>query len=56
MHNTSDSLAKKQKELQVWSSLAAGGISIHKIPGDHFSIISSEALAKQLSFYLGFQK
>ena len=47
-----EQLAEKQKLIQVWSSLAAGGIKIHKIPGDHFSIIPSEALAKELGSYL----
>ncbi|NET61319.1 MAG: hypothetical protein F6K47_35885 [Symploca sp. SIO2E6] len=47
-----EQLAKKQKLIQVWSSLAAGGINIHTIPGNHFSIIPSEALAKELSSYL----
>lgn len=50
--NTSEQLAEKQ--IQFWSSLAAGSIKIHKIPGDHFSMISSEALAKGLSSYLRF--
>ncbi|NEP44031.1 MAG: hypothetical protein F6K35_34330 [Okeania sp. SIO2H7] len=48
-----EQLAEKQQQMQHWSSLAAGGINIHKIPGDHFSIIPSEALAKQLGLYLG---
>lgn len=40
------------EQIHGWSSLAAGGINIHKIAGDHFSIIRSEALAKELGFYL----
>ena len=47
----SERLAEQQ--IQAWSSLAAGGINIHKLPGDHFSIIRSEALAKELGIYLG---
>ena len=46
----SEELAKE--EIQGWSSLAAGGINIHKISGDHFSMITSEALAKELRPYL----
>jgi thioesterase domain-containing protein/acyl carrier protein len=42
-----------QKQIQGWSSLATGGFKSHKIPGDHFSIIRNEALAKQLALYLG---
>ncbi|MGD1704335.1 amino acid adenylation domain-containing protein [Dapis sp. BLCC M229] len=42
-----------EEQIQGWSSLAASGINIHKIPGDHFSMIASEALAKELSPYLG---
>ncbi len=48
-----EQLAEKQKQMQHWSSLAVGSIKIHKIPGDHFSIIRTEALAKQLGLYLG---
>jgi len=47
-----EQLAEKQKLMQVWNSLAAGGINIHTIPGNHFSIIPSEALAKKLGSYL----
>ncbi|WP_287358456.1 non-ribosomal peptide synthetase, partial [Moorena sp. SIO3B2] len=43
-----------QKQIQNWSSLTTGGIKIHKITGDHFSIIRSEALAQELRPYLGF--
>ena len=42
------------EHIQGWSSLAAGGINIHKIAGDHFSIVHSEALGKELGLYLGF--
>lgn len=42
-----------ETQIPFWSSLAAGGIKIHKLPGDHFSIIRSEALAKELGIYLG---
>ena len=38
-----------QKQIQGWTSLATGGIKIYKIPGDHFSMIHSEALAKKLT-------
>ncbi|NEQ08700.1 MAG: amino acid adenylation domain-containing protein, partial [Moorea sp. SIO4E2] len=47
----SEQLAEQQ--IQAWSSLATGGIKIHKLPGDHFSIIRSEALAQELRLYLG---
>ncbi|GGA46179.1 hypothetical protein CYANOKiyG1_65170 [Okeania sp. KiyG1] len=43
-----------EEHIQGWSSLAAGGINIHKIAGDHYSIIYSEALAKGLGPYLRF--
>ncbi|MGB3511819.1 MAG: AMP-binding protein [Microcoleaceae cyanobacterium] len=41
-----------EKQIQFWSSLATGGITIHKIPGEQLSIIESEALAKELRSYL----
>ncbi|MEM1170262.1 MAG: amino acid adenylation domain-containing protein [Cyanobacteria bacterium P01_H01_bin.35] len=45
-----------QKQIQGWSSLTVAGINIHKIPGDHFSIIRSEVLAKELVPLRGSQK
>ena len=47
-----EELPEKQKQMQNWGSLASGGINIHKLPGDHYSIIRSEALAKALGLYL----
>ena len=44
---------RRQQQIQGWSSLATGGIKLHKIAGNHFSMIRSEDLAKQLSSYLG---
>jgi thioesterase domain-containing protein len=35
-----------------WGELATGGLDIHKISGDHFSIIRTPVLAELLKFYL----
>ncbi|MFB2983014.1 amino acid adenylation domain-containing protein [Microseira sp. BLCC-F43] len=35
-----------------WGELATGGLDIHKIPGDHFSIIRTPVLAELLKSYL----
>lgn len=47
-----NSVQLAEKQIQFWSSLAIAGITVRKIPGGHASIIDSEALAKELRFYL----
>lgn len=42
------SIQLAEKQIQGWNSLAMAGIDIHKIPGDHFSIVRSQVLVKKL--------
>jgi len=47
-----DSKGEKLDPTQGWGELARGGIHIHKIASNHFSIIRTQTLAETLKTYL----
>jgi surfactin synthase thioesterase subunit len=43
-----ESMKQNQDPTLGWASFAAGSITTHNIPGNHYSIIESEILAQKL--------
>ena len=47
-----ESMKQNQDPSLSWAAVAAGSITTHNIPGNHYSIIESKILAQKLRAYL----
>jgi hypothetical protein len=47
-----ESMKQNQDPSLGWAAVAAGSITTHNIPGNHYSIIESKILAQNLRAYL----
>ena len=47
-----ESMKQNQDPSLSWAAVAAGSITTHNIPGNHYSIIESKILAQNLRAYL----